>query len=174
MTDPRISGPTSHPGYCRVPTLIITVGLPASGKTTRARTWIADNPHQRTRINRDDLRQMMGFAPIGNDAQETAVTDVQRTAVTTLLLAGWDVVVDDTNLHPATRRGWYDLAIDCGANHLVWDLTDVTPETCIERDQQRAAAGQRATGETIITAMHRKYLTTTDPTPTRGMSPATP
>ena len=39
-------------------TLLLTRGLPASGKTTFARAWVAESPTDRARINRDDLRNV--------------------------------------------------------------------------------------------------------------------
>lgn len=45
--------------------LIITRDLPASGKTTWARSWVAEDPIHRTRVNRDDIRAMFGVPAIG-------------------------------------------------------------------------------------------------------------
>ena len=40
--------------------LVITRGLPGSGKTTYARAWVAEDREHRARVNRDDIRQMLG------------------------------------------------------------------------------------------------------------------
>lgn len=46
--------------------LILTRGLPASGKTTWAREWVDEAPlGERVRINRDDLRMMTGGGESG-------------------------------------------------------------------------------------------------------------
>lgn len=37
-------------------TIIITRGLPASGKSTFAHNWVAEPPHNRVEINRDNTR----------------------------------------------------------------------------------------------------------------------
>ena len=42
-----------------MPTLVITRGLPASGKTTKAREWVAADPVRRARVNRDDVRAQL-------------------------------------------------------------------------------------------------------------------
>ena len=55
-------------------TLTILRGLPGSGKTTRARELVADDPRC-ARVNRDDLRMMMFGAKVNlTPAQERAVT----------------------------------------------------------------------------------------------------
>ena len=38
--------------------LIITRGLPASGKSTWAKQWVLEDPEHRVRINQDDIRLM--------------------------------------------------------------------------------------------------------------------
>lgn len=40
--------------------LIITRGLPASGKSTWAKQWVLEDPEHRVRINQDDIRLMLG------------------------------------------------------------------------------------------------------------------
>ena len=39
--------------------LVVTRGLPASGKTTWAQAWVADDPTRYARVSRDDLRAML-------------------------------------------------------------------------------------------------------------------
>jgi len=39
-------------------TLIVTRGLPGSGKTTAATAWVAEEPLRRARVERDEIRSM--------------------------------------------------------------------------------------------------------------------
>jgi predicted kinase len=125
-----------------MPTLIITRGLPASGKTTRARAWVSEDPQRRARINRDDLRGMAHdseFVP-QSDADpgtERAIQAVRDAAVTALLKHGIDVVCDDTNLPQRNARDLRRLALLAGADFDVWDLTDVPLEECLRRNKER-------------------------------------
>lgn len=132
-------------------TLYITRGLPGSGKTTRARAWVAEAPAGRARINRDDFRAMVhgGFAD-----QERMVSAARDAAITALLRRGVDVVADDTCLPQRHARDLRRLATLAGASFEVWDLTDVPLEVCIERDAARAAT----VGEKVIRDMHTRYL----------------
>lgn len=134
-------------------TLAITRGLPGSGKTTRARQWVDADPAARTRVNRDDLRATLYGKHTGlTYDQEQTVTTAQRAAVRALLVAGRDVVVDDTNLRLRNARAWADLAIEVGAVLEVWDM-DTGVEVCVARD----AARDRVVGADAIRAMAARY-----------------
>lgn len=137
-----------------MPTLTITRGLPASGKTTRARAWVAEDPQRRARVNRDDLRTQLFGGWTGEHAQEEAVTAVQRAAVTALLRRGLDVVVDDMNLRAQYARALRALATAAGAGFEVWDLTGVPLETCLARNAEREAR----VPEEVIRAAHAKFV----------------
>ena len=124
------------------PTLILTRGLPASGKTTWARQWVACDPLTRARVNRDDLRQsLFDCDGVLSHQMERQVSTAQRAAVRALLASGSSVVVDDTNLRAKFAREWADLAVDAGADLEVMDFVDVPLSVCIERDAARIAAG---------------------------------
>jgi predicted kinase len=137
--------------------LNVTVGLPGCGKTTRARRWVADAPG-RTRVNRDDLREMMFGGWTGDQAHEDAVTAAQLAAVRALLAAGVSVVVDDTNIRPEhierlCRIGW-----DLDATVGIWDMTSVPVDDCVRRDEARGLRGERCVGEAVIRGMHALRL----------------
>src|SRR5690554_174215 len=131
-------------------TLIITIGLPGSGKTTWAKAWVAENPARRARVNRDDLRAMLHGGRLGAAWQERQVTLAQHAAVRALLLHGYEVVVDDTNLVAKHRRELLAIARECGAKVVIRRF-DVPIETCIARDAQRS--GQQRVGEAVIRRM---------------------
>ncbi|PWU54584.1 5'-hydroxyl kinase [Micromonospora sp. S4605] len=132
--------------------LIATRGLPASGKTTFARTL---QPGV-VRVNRDDLRRMLHGERLFTQRAEWQVTLVQRAQVETLLRAGADVCVDDTNLRSRTLRDWADLAARYGAEFEVHDFTDVPLAECLRRDAERPAADR--VGEAAIRRLHERYL----------------
>lgn len=134
-------------------TLIVTRGLPASGKTTWAREWVAADPASRSRVNRDDLRDMLFENPDYSHAQETAVTAVARAAVKALLHAGRDVVADDTNLRPRYVREWARFAHANGAELDVKEFP-IHPDEAVARDLAR----DRTVGEDVIRRMVSKYL----------------
>jgi predicted kinase len=132
--------------------LLITRGLPGSGKTTFARTL---QPRV-TRVSRDDLRIMLHGRIMLTNWAEAQVTAVQREMVETLLRRGADVIVDDTNLRGKAVREWGKLAERCGAAFEVHDFTDVPLDECIRRDGDRPE-GVRV-GADAIRQMHDRYL----------------
>ena len=73
--------------------LIITRGLPGSGKTT----WAKAQPGT-VRVNRDELRRMMHGGHTGEGWAERQITVAQRAQIEALLRAGVSVICDDTNL----------------------------------------------------------------------------
>lgn len=133
------------------PALVITRGIPGSGKTTWARDWVSYAPEVRARVNRDDLRANLYGQPAPLPyAQEVAVTAAQREAVRGLLTAGRDVVVDDTHIRAKYIKEWAELAEDCGASFTVADwFAQVPIEMCIQRDLAR----ERTVGEKVIRDM---------------------
>ncbi|MFG1775632.1 AAA family ATPase [Micromonospora sp. NPDC049048] len=132
--------------------LIATRGLPASGKTTFARTL---QPSV-VRVNRDDLRRMLHGERLFTQRAEWQVTVVQRAQVEALLRARADVCVDDTNLRSRTLRDWADLAARHGAEFEVHDFTDVPLAECLRRDAARPEADR--VGEAWIRRLHERYL----------------
>lgn len=138
--------------------LVITRGLPASGKTTFAEAYLKADPDRRGRVNRDDLRAAMFAAPDYGPEQEKLVTSVQQHAVRQLLRAGRCVVVDDTNLRAKFARAWADMAVEEGVEFRVVDFLDVSVHECVARDAMRAAKGGRRVGVKVIMDMHQRFL----------------
>lgn len=140
-------------------TLVITRGLPGSGKTTWAKSWMGENT-KTVRVNRDDIRiEQMGITTgVGTHDQERLVTEIQLTTVRRYLRWDYNVIVDDTNLKLSVARGWADVAVECGAQFFVKDFTDVRVFDCIQRVTKRTIDGGRHVPPEVIQNMHRRYL----------------
>jgi predicted kinase len=132
--------------------LLITRGLPASGKTTFARKLQPEV----VRVNRDDLRLMLHGRRLFTQHAEAQVTQAQRVAVEALLRARGNVIVDDTNLRAKTVREWAEMAARFNASFEVHDFTDVPVDECVRRDADRPEDEQ--VGEDGIRRMHARYL----------------
>jgi predicted kinase len=136
--------------------LIITRGLPGSGKSTAAAAWVLACPDWRVRINRDDLRDMGHGRRLGTGAQEAIVTGLQESGARTALSHGTSVVVDDTNLRNGDVNRWARLAAEAGADFEVWDFRNVPLEVCIARDAARDDLDR--VGEDVIRDMHERHI----------------
>lgn len=75
--------------------VIITRGLQASGKSTFAKELVNKNPNDWVRINKDDIRAMMGTKH--SDKTEQIVLGIRNAAIGYALQAKKNVIIDDTN-----------------------------------------------------------------------------
>jgi len=103
--------------------LILTVGLPRSGKST----WAKKQGHPI--VNRDAIRLALhGQAFIGH--AEDMVTAIEAYMVKSLFLAGHDtVIVDATNLKEKYRKRWENLGSWTVTTHIL----TTSKEVCIQR-----------------------------------------
>ena len=139
------------------PVLVITRGIPASGKTTWAKQWAAGGP-DRVRVNRDDLRHLLYDRYVLPYQEEKVVTEVQNRMVERLLKSGKSVVVDDTNLKLRYAHNWRDIAHAVGADFEVKDFTGVPLDTALGWDDLRASTGQRFVGATVVRDFYDRYV----------------
>lgn len=131
--------------------LILTRGIPASGKTTFAKQWVEESPKTRARVNRDDLRHMMYNSYWGETVDERMVTSVQH-AIVKRLLGGVDVIVDDTNLRAKTVKDWYGITSNVEFVDFPIDV-----ETAVIRDARRRGRGERGVGADVIHDFAKRY-----------------
>lgn len=138
------------------PTLIVTRGLPGSGKSVAAIAWVGGDPDWRVRINRDDLRDMGHGSRLGTGAQEAIVSGLQESGARTALRHGTSVIVDDTNLPNAVVNKWARIAEEAGADFEVWDFRNVPVEVCIARDAARDDLD--SVGPAVIRSMYETHI----------------
>lgn len=135
--------------------LIITRGLPASGKSTWARAWVAEDRENRVRVNRDDLRKMLDDGEFVKGVTEKRVLAARDAMIRQFLGYGYEVVVDDTNLPMRVARDLKKLADKAGAEFEIMEFTDVDVNLCIHRDAMR---DEKTVGGNVILDMHQRYL----------------
>jgi len=135
--------------------LILTVGVPASGKTTWAEKYCEDTGA--VNVNRDETRQKL-FGPFKwgeynfakDKEQLVSKTNVERAIVA--LRNGNDVVVSDTNLNPDFRNVWKGIAKEHGAEYEE-KLFHIDFEEANKRDQAR----EMSVGKKVLTNMLLTY-----------------
>jgi len=125
----------------RRPTLIISRGLPASGKSLYAKQTV-ENDENTIRVNKDSIRGMVGF--IGNGRRnkkqwglEKYIQEIEIQSAKIFLQAGYDVIVDDTNLDDKHVEMWKNVASSEKAAWKVESFLHVPVEECIRRDAVR-------------------------------------
>ena len=133
--------------------IIFLKGLPASGKSTYAKKLVDENPGKYKRVNKDDLRAMLdnGHYTKGN---EKFVIRVRDFLMQEALMSDYDVIVDDTNFHPAHLKSIQDIAVRHEAE-VEEVFFNVPFWACIERDSKR---GDKSVGAKVIMQMYNDYL----------------
>lgn len=133
--------------------LLILRGIPASGKSTFAREWVAESPETRVRINRDDIRFQLFGKYWGVD--EGAVTMMQD-AMLRSALRKRDVVLDNTNLKARDVKSVLKIATETGAEVEFKDFL-ISLDEALLRDGAREARQQRAVGDEVILSFYNRY-----------------
>lgn len=131
--------------------LILTVGIPGSGKSTWARETAAERYGLwggLLVLERDEIRREL-TGDIRNHSREVEVTRIQHDRAREALLRGVNVVIADTNLKSKYRQPWARLAAETGAEYVV-HVIDTPLEVCVERDAQRP----NPVGREVIERMH--------------------
>lgn len=132
-------------------TVFITVGVPASGKTTWARQFVKDNPNIVIAC-RDDIRAAHGLFNYGDGAEEARITKIQRAQIEAALLENMDVIVADTNINKTFRNRLIKFAHQHGADVEV-KAFPVSLDTAIYRDMSR----EKPVGPDVILKMHNQF-----------------
>lgn len=133
-------------------TLYMMKGLPACGKSTRARELRAELGNCKI-VNKDLLRTMLDDGKYSG-SNEKFILKARDLLVEAALDAKQDVIVDDTNLderHPARLS---QIANFKSAKFEVIDMTGVDVETCLERDSKRP----NYVGSAVILKFWHQYL----------------
>jgi len=134
-----------------VPSMLILSGLPASGKSTYAKKWVAEEPGGRYRLNYDDLRrEMYGPEFVWNRLQEDLMKVEAVKRVTAAINLGHDVVIDNCNLTPRVRDHWRNIANNLSVTNVEEHELDVPVRECVQRDELR---GDNRVGRAVIERM---------------------
>lgn len=120
-----------------MPTIHLTRGIPASGKSTWAKAWVREDPQNRVRVNRDDLRKMLYGTTdtLLTWQQEQNVSAVEKAIAKVALEKGKDVVVDAMNLRAKWVKLWFALG-----HEVQFHDFEVSLEDAIARNGLRGSA----------------------------------
>ena len=137
--------------------IIMTIGLPASGKSTWAKKFIleqnTDYGGRYKRVNKDDLRAMVDCGK-WSKSNEKFILLTRDFLVRSAIKQGNSIIVDDTNLDPSHERDLKAIADELGADFEIKDFRDVSLAICLERDSKRVDS----VGEKVIMGMYDRYL----------------
>ena len=140
--------------------IILTRGLPASGKSTWAKEQVVKGNGKVKRVNKDDLRDMID-ASIWSKTNEQMILAARDSLVNVFLSNGVEtIIVDDTNFEPRHFDKMQEYAdaykkyADASITVEYKDFLDVSLDECLHRDSLRA----KPVGEKVIKGMHQRYI----------------
>lgn len=134
--------------------LLITIGLPGSGKSTWARHQKIKNPN--TFISERDVVREKLFGTRRDFDHEGQVTAYQESEVALALAVGDDVIVADTNLNTKTQKRWRNTASKHGAEFETKSFLDIDVYEVIQRDFERDNPNE-IVGEKVIMDFAKRY-----------------
>lgn len=138
--------------------ILVLRGLQGSGKSIFAKQWAKEDPKNRVRFNRDDVRNMLGQYWI--PSREPLINDISESFMTSAMKRGYNIIVDNMNLNQKYLDDiqedikWYNsMTEDYEYSMEVKDFFDVPLQVCIERDSKR----ESPIGVQVIRGTYNKY-----------------
>jgi predicted kinase len=132
----------------------ILVGLPASGKSTYAHELMGREPGVWARISWDDIRHETPNYKF-NKTNETRVVQRADSAAREAASEGFNLLIDNTNLHAGHITRWTGLAEELGMQ-VELKKFNASVQECVQRDALREgkyAEGGKHVGRVIIERM---------------------
>jgi len=134
---------------------IITVGIPGSGKSTKAKELCKSGGW--VNLNRDDIRFSLFGASTWHDykftrAKEDMVTDVQTAMAESAAKQGKNVIISDTNLNEKVRERWEYILTKMGYKVSTLEFP-TSLEVAYKNDQLR----ENGVGRDVIYRMYKKW-----------------
>lgn len=145
--------------------LIVLQGPPCSGKSTWAREYIQGKEKTTIIVSRDSFRlHFCGdnttkmFTDMNPD-REDLITQLESTSIESGLKAGFDVIVDATNLNPKTINRMYKLADGAGITRDQIEFKEfyIPFNEALARDKARKEAGGHSVGKRVLQKFYERY-----------------
>lgn len=145
--------------------LIVLQGPPCSGKSTWAKEYIQGKEKTTIIVSRDSFRlHFCGdnttkmFTDMNPD-REDLITQLESTSIESGLKAGFDVIVDATNLNPKTINRMYKLADGAGITRDQIEFKEfyIPFNEALVRDKARKEAGGHSVGKRVLQKFYERY-----------------
>jgi predicted kinase len=134
-------------------TIILTLGLPASGKSTWAKEQLQKYPGKYKRVNKDIFRDLLDNGSF-NVENEIFIEEVRDFIVQKALVNGFDVIIDDTNFGDKHFEAMCDIAKRIGDVRIFEKYFEITVKEAKLRNQNRP----NSVPDHVIDNMYEKYI----------------
>ena len=135
------------------PRVIVLIGAPGCGKSTWGKGYATQ--WGTAYVSTDEFRAKFGTGEEDQSVSAKAFA-AAGTAIEIALAKGQHVIIDATNMYPARRKQWLDIAKKYKAETQAV-VFEVPRETLIQRNIDRQTNGGRNVGEAVIDMMLAKY-----------------
>jgi len=136
-----------------VRTIIICIGIPASGKSTWSLKQLKKYPGKYKRTNRDSLRAMLD-GDLHNWDNEKFVVKLRNTIIERSLREGFDVIVDDTNFKSNNWTEICAIAKRVGNVRVMEKNFPIDLKTALKRNDKR----EKRVPPEVIENFYKKYI----------------
>lgn len=134
-------------------TIFLYKGIPASGKSTKAKEEMNKYPGRFKRINKVLLRLMIDWDKY-SEKNEKFLLKVRDYITEISLVKGYDVIIDDTNFHPKHWESMCNIARSIGDITVTEIYCDVSLPEALKRNSLR----ETKVPEDVIEGMFNKYV----------------
>ena len=136
--------------------ILLTRGLPSSGKSTYAKKLVANGSH--VRVNKDDLRALMHSSKF-SDENEKMVLFMRDALVEECISKNRNVIVDDTNFDGRHFKKMCQIADKFNKDIVVREMYfPVTLEEALRRNTERIKLNTTICPNSVIENMYKRYV----------------
>lgn len=130
--------------------IIITRGIPASGKSTWAIKFVSENPDY-IRVSRDDFRTMLNNYQWSNEI-EKLVNKMRNDTIISSLKSGYNVVIDETS---CSKDSFKQLISLLSKHKIECEVSEKYFYSTLEKSFERNSLRERKVPEDIIRKMYK-------------------
>ena len=155
--------------------IIVTRGLPGSGKSTWAERVVQTEDWPHVIVERDQLRQaLFNSWWTGKQEDEEKVTRYQEKLVRLHLSEGTSVIISDTHLPDRSVKKWLKLGHELGVPVEVKDFRGVRLEDCLWNNKMRGIREGKIVSEEVIYDKYNRFIKGRDLSKEVTYTPAEP
>ena len=131
--------------------IILTIGIPASGKSTWRTKFLRENQGY-VCVSRDDFRYMLRNEPFLDPKGEKFITEMVENAIIRAIKNKYNVIVDQTNVNIKYLEKMVEFCEKLA--DVEFKIFDISLKVAMERDKKR----ERSVGDEVLKRMYKNYL----------------